>query len=153
MFKRAGLYASCGLAWALAGCQSVCRNECVRPLPSIDYTLVYRDDPAQRRLHVTVTSKSKRRFCLGREWPSSGSLVTEAGASTGVYLFADHRIFAYASDDSLEPGGYCIELHCYNPMRLGEHRDGYLSYDGFGLPVTEYGAEKILKFKPQPFWC
>jgi hypothetical protein len=150
MFKGCGFYVSFGVALALAGCQSVCRNECVGPMPGFDYSLTIADDPAQERLHVTVTSKAGRQMCLGREWPSSGALFTEEGASTGVYLFVGQRIFAY---ESREYSGYCTELHCFNPLRAGEHRDGYFSYAAFGLPESDFAAAKSLKFKPQPFWC
>jgi hypothetical protein len=136
--------------WALAGCQSLCVNLCVRPLASADYTLTITDDPSERRLHVTFTGMSKRQMCLGHDWPSSGSMFTEGGSSTGVYLFVNQRIYAF---ESTQYRGYCTDLRCYNPVRRGETREGYFSYDGFGLPESEYGATKVLKFKPQPFWC
>ena len=150
MFKRPAIHVAFVLVSALAGCQSICRNECVGPLPSVDYSLTVADDPTAARVRVTVTSKSERQLCLGRDWPSSGSLWTEEGASTGVYLFVGQRIFAYESRDY---SGYCTELRCFHPLRQGEHRDGYFSYAAFGLPESDYASPKTLKFKPQPFWC
>jgi hypothetical protein len=121
------------------------------PLPGVDYQYTYLDVPEERRLTVKVISTSKRQICVGRDtWPRSGQLATNTGTSTGVYLFVQKRIYAYRSTDHW---GYCSQKSCYGPLDQGQALEGYVSYEGFELPESDYLLTKELKYKPQPFWC
>lgn len=139
------------VAFMLAGCQAAREGGASHPQLNQDYTFTYADAPDLERLKIAFTSKSKRQICVGREtWPVNGLLTTSAGASTGVYLFAQGHIYAYK--DTTE-WAYCPQKSCYKPIGQSETIEDYLTYESFGLPKDSYTSPKDLKFKPQPFWC
>lgn len=144
-------------AWCFAlillssGCQQVCRNHCpTSPVRSFDYDYFYEDRPNERRLELTLVSKSKRRLCIGREkWPNVNGKM-DTSSYNGTYLFVASRIYAFKDS---EYQGYCSAESCFHPLEEGEKAESYLNYVDFGLPEDSYDLPKELKYKPEPFWC
>jgi hypothetical protein len=132
------------------GCRSV--DTRTGPMLSFDYDYTYVDVPEEKRLKLTLASKSSRKICVGHsEWPTHGWMEPEYGEHYGVYLIVAGQIYSWNHPSRFV--GECLEESCYHPLKRGEIAEGFLNYEDFGLPQESFSQPKELKFKPFPFWC
>lgn len=135
----------------LVGCQFVHKKTELIPLLNYDYDFFYLDNVEKRRIELVFKSKAERQICVGREtWPSLSGGMRGAENSNGIYLLIGEKIFAY---DEQDYWSYCVEKKCFNPLREGEQIEAFIPYEKFSLSDKYFLAKKILKYKPEPFWC
>jgi hypothetical protein len=116
--------------------------------PEVDYRLILRDNPPERRFDIEFVSISPRELCIDRQrWPTD----------QGVMNFAHEDIFVVAAN------GQRYELQddqdaactgdCEVRVQSHERKQAFLSYAGFSTEAFSQVGERTLTFPFLAVFC